>query len=226
MKKMNRNELLEALAEYGYEFNKPLHHYNPIEVLLNLVNERDSRLLEGFPIAYRNMLDENRPLDWQSYTKELLKDEKKKLLYMLMVSYLLFRLYGEEKWRLQVTEDTLNKLSDNWKGSLKDVEDKLNRSDIITVTEDIALSAERLKNQFRNYVVHQGSKDDSKPKMSMELEVLLSHFFAPKQKELLKKRIKGERFSKTEREYFYRVVSKRLRALRNEKLHQFVLSLE
>lgn len=32
-------------------------------------------------------------------------------------------------------------------------------------------------------------------------------------------------FTKTEREYFYRVVRKRLKALANEELHQFVRSL-
>lgn len=229
MTKMTRNELLEALAEYGYELNRPMHHYKPMEVLLNLVKENDPRLLEGFPVAYDNMLNQKPPLNWKSYNdylnKELSEDDRNKLFYLLLLSYLLFRLYGEDKLKLQETEYALSNLSSKWKDDLKDVENKFNYSDSVKINDRVDLSTERLKNQFRNYVVHFGSKSETEPKMNMELEVLLSQFFAPKQKEVLKKRLRGEELSKTEREYFYRVVSKRLRALGNENLHQFAKSV-
>ena len=38
MTKLTKNELLEALAQYGYELNKPSHQYEGEEVLLNLFN--------------------------------------------------------------------------------------------------------------------------------------------------------------------------------------------
>ena len=40
------------MAQYGYELNKPARRYAGEEVLLNLVQESEARLLEGFPVAY------------------------------------------------------------------------------------------------------------------------------------------------------------------------------
>ncbi len=60
--------------------------------------------------------------------------------------------------------------------------------------------------------------------MNMELEFLLSQFFSPKQKDVLRKRLNGDELSKTEKEYFYRVVNKRLKALASDNLHEFVKS--
>ena len=68
-------------------------------------------------------------------------------------------------------------------------------------------------------------KSENEPKMDMELELLLSQFFTSKQKDLLKKRVRHEELTKTEREYFSRVVNKRLKALANEHLYQFAHSI-
>jgi len=63
-------------------------------------------------------------------------------------------------------------------------------------------------------------KEVQKKKHALELELLLSEVFTARQKELLRKRLEGKTFTKTEREYFYRVVKKRLRALANDEVHQ------
>ena len=218
MTKLTKNELLEALAQYGYELNRPLHQYNGEEVLLNLLKENDTRLLEGFPVAYDNILDRQKRLNLDFHA--LSEDKKIKLLTLLLLTYTLLKLFGENKSKLNETENTMSKLSKKWKELLKDVEAKFDRSDPVSVN-GVALSTDRLKKQFRNYVVHFGAKKENELKCDIELELLLSEFFTPKQKELLRKRAQREELSKTEREYYSRVVSKRLKALANEHLYQF-----
>ena len=222
MTKLTRSELLEALAQYGYELNTPAHQYKGEEVLLNLLKEHDTRLLEGFPVAYDNILNSQQHLNLN--VNSLTEKDKTKLLYLMLLTYALLKLFGENKAKLDETEAVLLKLSKKWKEQLNDVEDKFNHSDSVKVN-GVALSTDRLKKQFRNYVVHFGARNESKPKMNMELELLLSQFFTSKQKDLLKKHAKHEELSKTEREYFSRVVNKRLKALANEHLHQFAHSI-
>ncbi len=228
MTKFSRSELLDALSQYGYELNRPGHHYKGEDVLANLVKENDARLLEGFPVAYRHVLDSpeysGADRNTLSFQKDLSGKEKTKLLYLLFLSYLLFKLYGEERPKLEQTEDLLSKLSKNWKENLKEAEEKFNHSEFLTVGHSLSLSTDRLKKQYRNYVVHLTSRHENSPKMDMEIELLLSEFFTSKQKDLLKKRLEGKELSKTEKEYFSRVVNKRLKALASDHLHDFVKS--
>jgi hypothetical protein len=48
----------------------------------------------------------------------------------------------------------------------------------------------------------------------------MSQIFSTKQKELVMKKLKGEKLTKTEREYFSRVVKKKVMALANTQLHR------
>lgn len=228
MTKLTRNELLEALAQYGYELDKPLHQYTGEEVLFNLLKENDSRLLEGFPVAYKHLLDSPEYAGWDrktlSFQKGLSDKDRRKLFHLLLVSYFLLKLYGEEKPILGQTEDLLSTLSADWKTTLKEVEEKFNNGESLEF-DHLSLSTDRLKKQYRNYVVHSNLKTGNEPKMDMELELLLSEFFTSKQKELIKKRLSGQELSKTEREVFSRVVNKRLKALANENLFHFVRSM-
>mgnify|MGYP001581060695 FL=1 len=147
MTKLTKNELLEALAQYGYELSKPSHQYNGEEVLLNLLKENDTRLLEGFPVVYDNILDNKKHLNFDFQT--LSEKDKTKLLTLLLLTYALLKLFGQDKLKLDETENTLSKLSKKWKESSKDVEDKFNHSDSVRVN-GVALSTDRLKKQFRN----------------------------------------------------------------------------
>jgi len=57
------------------------------------------------------------------------------------------------------------------------------------------------------------------------LEYSLSQIFSPAQKELVVKKLKREKFSKTENEYFSRVVRKKLLALANPEMHRLARRL-
>ena len=59
----------------------------------------------------------------------------------------------------------------------------------------------------------------------LSLEYALSQVFSPKQKELFKKKLKGEPLTKTEREYYSRAVKKKVSALANPDLHRLAQKL-
>ncbi len=146
MTKLTRTELLEGLAQYGYELHRPSHSYKGEDVLISLLKENDPRLLEGFPVAYENILNKQRHLEWESpkwdFTNKLSDDERTKLLYLLMLTYLLFKLYGENKSKLQETENMLSKVSGKWRDRLKSVEDRFSRSDSVRLNDKVELSTD------------------------------------------------------------------------------------
>ncbi len=58
-----------------------------------------------------------------------------------------------------------------------------------------------------------------------QLDLHLNTLFAPKQKELILKKLEGEPFTKTEQEYYSRVVKKKLDALADSKVTRIAKSL-
>ena len=62
-------------------------------------------------------------------------------------------------------------------------------------------------------------------KRSYDLEYSLSQLFTQRQKELVLKKFRGEKLTKTEKEYFSRTIKKKLSAVANEDLRQLVLKL-
>ncbi len=58
-----------------------------------------------------------------------------------------------------------------------------------------------------------------------QLDLHLNTLFAPKQKELVLKKDKGETFTRTEREYYSRIVKKKLEALANTEIREIAIKL-
>jgi hypothetical protein len=84
------------------------------------------------------------------------------------------------------------------------------------------LSAQRLKTAFNNYFNQAQNKLNEllSVKDELSLEYSLSQVFSPKQKELFLKKLKREKLTKTEKEYFSRAVKKKVLALANPELHR------
>ncbi len=98
------------------------------------------------------------------------------------------------------------------------------------------MSPERLLTAFRNYYVHAltdsgGGKTHRfvsellSAKLASDLDYSLSQVFPAKQKQLVLKKFRGEKLTKTEKEYFSRAVRKKLLALANQELHQLATKL-
>ncbi len=231
MKTADKNQLMDQLAEYGYELMRPKSLEPGEEVLTRLLRQDDPRLLEAFPVVLANLLREKKLLEWERKnwrpSQDFSKKAEQRFLVMLTLSYLLFELFGMVEYSPRVFSLLAKGLTAKGAGKfLEQFREPFLKSESLKTDHHLELSAERLKNNFRNYAVRQeGGEEVQKKRRALELELLLSELFTSRQKELLKKRLEGKAFTKTEREYFYRVVSKRLRAMANEDLHQMARDL-
>ncbi|UPT74160.1 MAG: hypothetical protein M0D55_20495 [Elusimicrobiota bacterium] len=90
-----------------------------------------------------------------------------------------------------------------------------------------SLDPGRIKRSFLNYYVQtreaEGSDAKARLREDFRREYNLSLFFAPKQRDLLKKKLRGEALTKTEREYFSRVVKKKLLALADPDVQRLAM---
>lgn len=84
------------------------------------------------------------------------------------------------------------------------------------------MSGRRLRSVFNSYFRKEADSLNSllSAREGLGLEYALSQVFSPKQKELFLKKLKGEPLTKTEREYFSRVVRKKVQALANPDLQR------
>src|SRR3989338_2888398 len=96
------------------------------------------------------------------------------------------------------------------------------RNNLDFAVQGDVMSVQRVKVTFNNYFRQtQAHLDDLlSAKEAMGLEYSLSQVFSPKQKELFLKKLRNEKLTKTEKEYFSRVVKKRVFALANPELHR------
>lgn len=227
---MDRSRLLEGLASFGFPLLRPVSRYRGEELLKELLRQKDPRLLEGFPVVWVYLLNERKVLDWESRRwnpkRDLSSRDRRRLVSLLSLSYLLFELFALDPSHLLRTGKLLSRFSSRWRKELLPLQVPFKESLSVELDPATSVSTDRMKTVFRDYVLHgEKSKEMEKRRREFELELLLSEFFTPRQKELLAKRQTGELFTKTEREYFYRVVRKRLKALANDELHQWARSL-
>ena len=229
MKNENKEELLRQLAQYGYELSVPASPaVAPERVLEALLRQGDTRLLEGFPIVLASALLQNGALAWENKSwlpgKAFAAKTGARWVALMAISLLLFRLFGLEKTRQDRVLKLLRKYTE-WEKFLTGLERDLAGEEV--PAGDLRLSADRIKNSFRNYLVLQAGsgKELEEHRNALTYELLLSELFTVRQKEILRKRLTGKTMTKTEREYYYRVVKKRLRALADPRLHQMARSL-
>lgn len=231
----NKNQLLDDLARYGYELFVPATASTPEKVLEALLKQDDARLLEGFPVVLANAMSQNRVLEWEKSAWHPVKTFSAKLrdrlTVMLGLSALLFELFGMKEHCDRVSKllRRLMGVKEEKKQAdlLKDPFLSSEGLELVTEGSTVELSADRLKNSFRNYVVHQSGsgKELEAQKNALEYELRLSALFTARQKELLTKRLAGKPMTKTEKEYYSRVVKKRLNALADPRLHEMARAL-
>lgn len=228
MSTAHRQELLEQLAHYGYPVMPPMRPSDPEAVLELLVKQTEPRLMEGFPVVLFNALRERATLKWElsKWNPEDALGAKgsQRLAGLLAVSYLLFRLFGVEGNVQERVVHLLSKFKEGTK-KLKEYEQPFLASTSLTL-DDQVLSSERWKNTFRRYYLSpHDSQELDKRTHALQLELLLSTIFTPRQKELLRKRAERAPMTPTERNYYYRTVNKRLKVLANEEVHQMARRL-
>jgi len=186
--------------------------------LADLVKSRDLRLWEGFPAvlafsAERGMFDYEK-------TESRFTSSFDKLHFGLLVA-LSLALYKTLDLKFPWADKLYASL--NKKGH-RQFDGYLNafRSGEDLHVQQRLMSSQRLKTTFNNYFLNKQSslRDLLSTKEELGLEQALSQVFSPKQKELFFKKLKSEKLTKTEKEYFSRAVKKKVLALANTQLHQ------
>jgi len=226
-----RDALTEELGQYGYELFQPAKRLNPEHVLGDLLKQNEMRLLEGFPVVLTNVLRQHHQLYWEKrewkFENEFDNLERTRLVYLLAFTLYLINFYKLPGVLSKRVEGLMGKLAPG-KAVLQDVTHSFDTVGHVDVG-DKEFATQRLKDHFENYVVHgafAASPDAvQRKKKELKLELLFSQLFTPRQKDLLRKRDSGELLTKTEREYYSRVLKKRLVALANDNVHAYAKRL-
>lgn len=225
---MKKDNLSDDLAYYGFPLLGAHERRAPEEVLENLAKQEDPRLWEAFPVVLAHVLKEKRQLLWERRTwkpgSRFSGKALKRFTGLLALSALLLRNFGWGKPDEARVFKLVGQCQDG-PAVLKKLEGPFSRSEDFELN-GVRLSSRRYAENFRNYMFQRSADRKTQDKQqTLGLELLLSELFTPRQKELLRKRESGQTLTKTEKEYFYRVVKKRLKALASPELHGWARGL-
>jgi hypothetical protein len=221
---MDKDNLLKRLAALGFPLLEAEKGEEANSTIADLVKTHDLRLWEGFPVVLANSAEKN--LFSYDKAEEYLRSHSDKMNLALLVVFSL-ALYKTLGLNFSWANKLYNSFDDNKMKQQYDkcVETLKNNRDF-TVGSGV-VSSQRAKNTFNNYFKQtQANLDDLlSVKEVMGVEYSLSQVFSPKQKELFLKKLHNEKLTKTEKEYFSRVIKKRVMALANPELHRLAQKL-
>ena len=214
---MKNKNLLKRVDKLGYPLFESEEALDANATLADVVKSKDLRLLESFPVLLANSAEKGL-FDYNNVEKNLKDPSDKRSLTSLMVMSL--ALYKVLKLKFSWAATMYRNLSQYKKARFAELYGRLSRDKDFKVGDKL-MSAKRVKNAFNNYFRETDARLSSLASMREEagLEYCLSQVFSPKQKELFLKKLKREKLSKTEKEYFSRVVKKKVLALANPELH-------
>ena len=225
--RMKREEVVFNLARLGYSLVTPeaqeVGEDQVVELLAELVDSKDLRLVEGFPVVLANCAQRGMNLDFAALlAKHKPRSHKRQALekLLLLSSDLL-------------TQEGLDKPAglEEVKKSFKNKYGDLLANEVVTLGAKTSLSTERLRNTLKRYSStletsrSRRKREKDKQRRSFQLNYFLSTLFSPKQKELVLKKLNGEPLNKTEKEYFSRTVKKKLEALNNSEVRKVAKAL-
>jgi hypothetical protein len=219
---MQRPDLMEKLSALGVPMFEPTQNMDVNEVLADVVQSHDLRLWEAFPALLANGAEKHgfAPERVEAFLPEGEQGHLHRLLALSSAMYAYSHVKFPWSGRLTVYLSADDKVrAAEWKKCLAK-----NRP----VTWDaVELDPERLKNSFSLYfkrVAEEARRVERKNK-EFALSFALSQVFSPKQMELFKKKCEGLPLTKTEQEYYSRVVKKKVAALANSELHNMARRL-
>lgn len=224
---MKKEDLIIALGDFGYPLVMPRKKKNTeiefMKVLAELAVSDDPRLVEGFPVLLAKWFQKGLEFDAKNFlSRHPVKSQKRRNLEKL----LLLSFYLLDRENLEKPENF-----DRFAESLRAKWGDLLTNKIVNLHKGLSLSVERLQNALRRYISDLESsrsiRSDKKTRQHrlFERHLHLSTLFSPKQKELILKKLEGKPFTKTEKEYYSRVVKKKLDALTNSEVRKIATSL-
>ena len=218
---MSNEELSKKLSRLGFPLLKTEESFDANATLTEVLQSKELRYWEAFPVLLANSAERGL-FDYPSVRTHLTEVEQKNLDRLLFMSLCLYKMLG-----LKFTWSTrLSRLLPFTKKEYQKLVQNLKKGEEFKVGDRL-MSPERLTSTFQNYFRQEEGKvtEFLSHREELELEYALSQVFSPRQKELFWKKLRGEKLSKTEKEYFSRRVKKKVLALANERLHQLAKSL-
>ena len=224
---MKEEELITTLGALGYRLLTPereiLSSKKVLDVLGELSGTANSRLIEAFPVVLANCTHRGIKLNINNLLSksEMESQQREDLEKLTLASSDLLDQEGLDK------PEGLLAAADALRPKYGD----LLKKGVIPLSRKRSVSTDRLRNALRRYTTDLERSESVREKnkrnqlRSFQLNLHLSTLFSPKQKELILKKLKGEPLSKTEKEYFSRVVKKKLEALANSELRKIALKL-
>lgn len=217
------DKLAENLGKLGFPMMKKEVEPDANAALADVVKSKDMRLWEGFAVVLAN--SEKRGLvNLRELTRRLRSRAEKSNFHELLA--LSLALYNNQHLRYNWTKELFESLDSHGKKKYETFLEafKMNKDMLVAGRK---MSAQRLKEVFKNYFLEEKVKLKELLELKSEygLEFALSQVFSPKQKELFYKKLRNERLTKTEKEYFSRAVKKKLHALANSDLHSLAQKL-
>lgn len=216
---MGNDELLKRVGALGFSLFGVEKNRNANLTLADMVKSQDLRLWEGVPVVLANSA-EKELFNYDEVNRNLSNpSDKSSFDSLMLMSLAVYRFFNLKfSWAVQFyksfPQDKKNKFSDFL--------EKLRNNGNFNVG-GCEMSAERLKTVFENYYFSQSKTTLNEllsEKDELGFEYALSQVFSPKQKELFLKKLRGEKLNKTEKEYFSRVVKKKVLALANPQLQK------
>ena len=220
---MKNENLLKELNKLGFPLFEREEKLDADSALARVAKGGDSRLWEGFPVVLANSAGKGL-FNYENALLQLKQPSDKSKLNALLARSL--ALYNVLELKFSWAKKLLSLLPPRAKKDFDSFKEKLKHDSLFTVAGK-EMSAQRLKTTFRNYFRQSQSSLNELLTVKEELgvEYALSQVFSPKQKELFLKKLKGEKFTKTEKEYFSRSVKKKALALANPELHRLARKL-
>ncbi len=213
-------DLEYALKKLGYHWFELDEKLDLAELIINILRSKNLRFIKAIPfIIYQSRKNSQAALDWDKLKKLSAKSKLEKetilLIYLsrqIFKKEKLFDLAKElEKYLIRNLTSTEKKtLTKNPNTYLKKLSFKL--SDFNAFLEETyrefltSLKLEKLEKQ--EYLQEEISKSKE-----LDLKFSLSFLFQKKQREIIQKILQEQALTKTEYEYYIRIIKKRLEAL-------------
>jgi len=219
-------ELIIELESYGYPLIRA-QRKSMDRLILDIIKSREPRLLYSLPVILRNISAEQLDLKNLEKISEQEGIDKKiiqELLYLCLLTYDLYNI--RPIWRRKL-KDHLKEVIDS--KELSELREKFfSSSDVEIKNRDfyIRINAGSFKDNFFNYLLMDEKRKRKKLSerigLSLELKTQsqLSKLFSEKQKEIIMKKLMGEKLTKTEREYFSRTIKPKLEAILNPEIQR------
>ena len=214
---MATKDFHERLSMLGFPMFEGDSRQTTNLTLAEVIKSKDIRLWEGFPVMLANSIEKQ----WFNYKeiekylgamKGVARFDSLIVMSLALYDVINLRVPQIDRFREQFGPEKTQEF-DYFIQRLR------NNENFVLFGQ--TMSSERVKTVFSNYYGETETRLNNlfSEKKQYDLQYALSQIFSPRQKELIMKKLRGEKLTKTEREYFSRVVKKKILALANPELH-------